>query len=282
MSGEEAGARLAAQLHTWSVAALERGRAAWPELAVTEEELARVATLHLAAASAGEDELAALDAAELYLATACARGDALALHRFRRRYFDPLAAVLSRMGLGGAQRDDLWQTLCERLLVVGDGAPPRIVRYAGRGELSGLVRVAATRVALNWRDRDRRQATNDDWLEGLPGAGSDPELHFMKERHRVELKEELQRVLGTLSARERMVLRLHLVEKLGIDSIARVCAVHRATVARWIARSKETLAARVRDRLIARWQVDEGSLAAFMTLLDSQLDLSLERLLAAQ
>jgi len=78
-----------------------------------------------------------------------------------------------------------------------------------------------------------------------------------------------------------MVLRLHLVERLGIDAIARACTVHRATVARWITRAKETLAARVRDRLFARWRVDEGSLPAFAALLDSQLDLSLERLLAA-
>jgi RNA polymerase sigma factor (sigma-70 family) len=161
--------------------------------------------------------------------------------------------------------------------LVGD-----VIARGGAGELSGLVRVAATRVALNWRDQEKRRATADDWLDGLPGAGSDPELHFMKERHRAELKEELQSVLGTLTARERMVLRLHLVEKLGIDSIARVCSVHRATVARWIARLKETLAARVRDRLIARWQIDEGSLPAFKSLLDSQLDLSLERLLAAE
>jgi RNA polymerase sigma-70 factor (ECF subfamily) len=289
MSGVDTAA-YAAQLQAWSVMALERGREAWPELVVTEDELARIAALHLAGASDraerqpldAPEALDRLDAAELYLATACARGDALALLRFRRRYFDPLAPCLRRMGLGDAQRDDLWQTLCERLLVATESALPRIVRYAGGGELSGLVRIAATRVALNWRDREKRQASGDDWLEVLPAAGSDPELHFMKQRHRLELKEELQSALGTLSARERMVLRLHLVEQLGIDSIARVCSVHRATVARWIARSKETLAARVRDRLIARWQIDEGSLPAFKSLLDSQLDLSLERLLAAQ
>ncbi len=272
---------MAVELDAWSAAALERGRAAWPGLVVTQHELARMAALHLAQAqertSGGLD---ALDAAELYLAVACVRGDAVALVCFRGRYFEPLAPSLRKLGLGDAQRDDVWQTLCERLLVSTDGASPRIVMYAGGGELGGLVRVAATRVALNWRRQDRRRVS-DEWLEDLPGCRSDPELRFMKEQHRAELKEELEAVLATLTARERMVLRLHLVERLGIDAIARVCAVHRATVARWISRSKERLAVRLRERLIARWKVDDGSLPAFKSLLDSQLDLSLERLLAA-
>jgi RNA polymerase sigma-70 factor, ECF subfamily len=270
----------AATLHAWSATALERGRAVWPGLAIGEAELVRVAESRLAR-DAG-CQLDALDGAELCIAVACARGDADALLRFRTRYFAPLASNLRNLGLGEAQHDDVWQILCERLLVAADGAAPRIVDYAGAGELSGLVRVAATRIALNWREQDRRRASSDDWLDGLPGPASDPELHIMKERHRTELKEELQAALDTLTARERMVLRLHLVERLGIDAIASACAVHRATVARWIGRAKEILATRVRDRLLARWQVDEGSLPAFAALLDSQLDLSLERLLAAR
>lgn len=77
-----------------------------------------------------------------------------------------------------------------------------------------------------------------------------------------------------------MILRLHLVEGLSIDSIARICFVHRATVARWIVRLKKTLVSRVRDRLIEKWQIDDTALPSFRMLVDSQMDLSLERLLA--
>lgn len=61
-----------------------------------------------------------------------------------------------------------------------------------------------------------------------------------------------------------------------------MASVHRATAARWIARAKETLALRVRDRLLARWRVSNVSFGALRTLLDSQLDLSLERLLPGE
>lgn len=44
---------------------------------------------------------------------------------------------------------------------------------------------------------------------------------------------------------------------------------------------RRTLALRVRDRLLARWRVSEASFPALRTLIDSQMDLSLERLLAS-
>lgn len=272
-----------AELRAWAVAAVERGRAAWPDIAVTDGELAGVAAIRLAEAATRATDLGLdrLDAAELYLAAGCARGDATALDRFRARYFDVVGAALRRMGLDDAERDDVWQTLCERLLVATEGEPARIVRYAGTGELSGLLRVAATRVALNWLERENRRRPDPDWLDALPDTHSDPELHLLRDQHRTELKEELTGALGALSARDRAVLRLHLLERVSIDVIAGIYSVHRATAARWIAGAKEGLATLVRDRLVARWRVTDSSLPVLRSLIDSRLDLSLERLLAA-
>jgi RNA polymerase sigma-70 factor, ECF subfamily len=271
-----------ARLHAWAVAAVEEGRQVWPDVVVSEEELARVASMRLTEAAArGEStSLAQLDAGELCLAAACARGNPVALAQLRARYFDSVAVSLSRMGLDAAQHQDVWQTLCERLLVAGESAPPRIVRYAGTGELAGLVRVAATRVALNWLEQQKRQVPAADWVDALPDTHSDPELHLLKDQHRAELKEELEVALGELRVRDRAILRLHLVERVSIDVIAGVYSVHRATAARWIASAREALAGRVRDRLAARWRVTDASLTVLKSLIDSQLDLSLERLLA--
>jgi len=268
-------------LDAWAAAAVERGRAAWPGLAVSHDEMAHVVTDRLANGSVNGEpaRLGALDAAELYVAIACARGDPAALAQFRARYFEPLVPSLRRMGLGDAQLDEVWQTACDRLLVRHGDEPPRILRYAGRGELRGLVRVATTRMALNWLQRDRGSGTHD-WLDRLPGGHSDPELHAIKLQHRDDLKEELEAAIASLSVRERMLLRLHLVERMGIDAVAAVCSVHRATAARSIVRAKETLAARVRERLMMRWRIADGDLPALKVLVDSQVDLSLTRLLA--
>jgi RNA polymerase sigma-70 factor, ECF subfamily len=273
-----------APLQAWAEAAVGRGRAAWPDIEVGADELSRAAAIRLAEAAArgASESVDALDAEELYFAAACARGDAAALARFRDLHFQTVAVSLRRMGLDAAHSEDVWQTLCERLLVAVDGEPPRIVKYAGTGDLAGLVRVAATRVALNSLQQDRRRRSADDWLDALPDTHSDPELHLLKRRHRSELKEELEEALGALSARDRAILRLHLVERVSIDVIAGLYSVHRATAARWIAGARDALADRVRERLAARWRVADASLAVIKWLIDSQLDLSLERLLAAE
>jgi len=156
---------------------------------------------------------------------------------------------------------------------------PFVFGYAGQSELRGLVRVAATRIALNWLQRDRASGTHD-WIDRLPGGHSDPELHAIKLQHRDDLKEELEAAIASLSVRERMLLRLHLVERMGIDAVAALCSVHRATAARSIVRAKETLAARVRTRLMARWRIGDGDMPGLKELVDSQVDLSLTRLLA--
>ncbi|HMG22779.1 MAG TPA: sigma factor-like helix-turn-helix DNA-binding protein, partial [Kofleriaceae bacterium] len=147
-------------------------------------------------------------------------------------------------------------------------------------QLAGLVRVAATRVALNWLEQDKRRAGGDSWIQGIAAGGSDPEFHAMKHQHRADLKQEVEAALDELSARDRMLLRMHLVERLGIDAIAALCSMHRATAARSIVRAKQALTDRVRAGLIARWNVAEPDLAAVGALVDSQIDLSLERLLA--
>jgi hypothetical protein len=68
------------------------------------------------------------------------------------------------MRISAAQCDDVWQTLCKRLVVGEAGESPRIVRYVGAGQLAGLVRVAATRVALNWLEHARTRAGGASWI----------------------------------------------------------------------------------------------------------------------
>jgi RNA polymerase sigma-70 factor (ECF subfamily) len=103
----------------------------------------------------------------------------------------------------------------------------------------------------------------------------------MKVQHREQLKEELERAIGTLDARERALLRLSLVERLGIDAIATAYGAHRATVARWLAAARERLSSVVRERLSERWQLEPDELGELRALIESHVDLSLERLLAS-
>jgi RNA polymerase sigma-70 factor (ECF subfamily) len=271
----------------WLGTAFACGAAAWPTIEVDVADLAAMFAAYFTArgqrvddALPGVQPLAA-DAAELYLATACQRGRSRALATFRAHYYSPLEPMLGLMGLDAADRNDAWQILSTRLFVAAAGERPRIVNYAGRGQLHGLVKVAATRLAIDQLEQraNRDRNAGDTWLDQMTAAASDPELRLMKRQHRSELKEEVEAAIAELGTRERALLRLTVVERMGIDAIAAAYQTHRATVARWVIRAREQLAARIRARLTERWRMSEAELVEIRPLLDSQLELSLERLL---
>jgi RNA polymerase sigma-70 factor (ECF subfamily) len=270
-------------LQTWATSTVECGRAAWPELSASEDELIRAAELCRFACVSRKQEfdLRTSDAAEIYLAVTCARGDPAALRALRKQYFDPVIRTLRCMGIDAGQCDDVWQILCVRLLVTEAGTQPRIVRYARPGNLKGLVRVVAIRAAMDLLKKQRWRVSDNEWLGRLADESSGPELHAMKNQHVAGLKDELEVVVAGLSARERTVLRLHLIERLGIDAIASICSVHRATAARALTRAKARIVDELRARLVYRWKVAPNELPALGTLVADPLDLNLARLLAS-
>ena len=88
--------------------------------------------------------------------------------------------------------------------------------------------------------------------------------------------------LRALESRERSVLRMHVVDGLNIDEIGTVHRVHRPTVARRIAKARETLLAETRARLPTSLKINESQFASLMIVVRSHLDLSVERLPQAQ
>jgi len=66
---------------------------------------------------------------------------------------------------------------------------------------------------------------------------------------------------------------------MGIDAIALLCSMHRATAARSIVRARDALTTRVRTRLMARWRTADAELPALIELVHSGVDLSLARVL---
>jgi RNA polymerase sigma-70 factor (ECF subfamily) len=241
-----------------------QGRAAWPEIDVPET--AFDAACRRAAATA--------DAGELYLACACAAGDAAAIRAFESRYFGCIPGVVRRLRLPDDDAHEVAQTLRQRLFVGGvDGAG--ILTYAGGGRLAGLVQVAATRIALNLR-RGRHRLTDEPAAE-LPTAASD--TVYAKAEYRDRVKQAIEEAAAAMPPRDRTLLRLHLVERSSIDDIATLYRVHRATAARWITAARETLVAHTRASFLSATKLealDEVGLASFV---ESQLTLSLSRIL---
>jgi RNA polymerase sigma-70 factor (ECF subfamily) len=247
----------------------DAARAIHPEVALGRDVFA--AFLHERVGDAlPESEIAA----DLYLACACLAGSAAALAKLDRLYLSLVPQLVARIDGSAAGGDEICQRVRERLLVAREGRP-KLAEYRGRGRLASWVRAVAVRVALNLRASDKPVVPEAE----ADLAGADPELAYLRERYARQFRDAFAGALADLEARERTLLRLQLVDGLGIDGIAALYDTHRATAARWLARARERLFELTRDRLRAAIGVSPTEFESLVRLVRSQLEVSVCRLL---
>jgi len=128
--------------------------------------------------------------------------------------------------------------------------------------------------------RRKPTTTSEDWLDELSSPDDDPELVRLKARHRVEFKTAFEEAVRRLSPREHTLLRLHLVRQHSIDHIGAVYGVHRATAARWIEAAKRSLRSETSGILAERFDLRGPELERVISLIESRIELSIDRLLA--
>lgn len=226
-----------------------------------------------------------IHAADLALALRCAQGVPDAVSTFRRRFSSDAERVVAKYPELANDRSDAVQILLERLLVVRPDAPARIADYRGRGPLQGWVRVAALRIGV---DLVRARAAKREVLAGAPlhpeQAAAETSVRTIEDRYVQHVfggavRESIEAAFAKLTARERNLLRHNVVQGLTIDQIAPIYGVHRATAARWLERARKNLGTAARDVLMERHGVAASDVHSVMRCVDSQVDLSIGRLL---
>ncbi|HEY1557714.1 MAG TPA: hypothetical protein VGF94_22940 [Kofleriaceae bacterium] len=261
------------------------GRAAWPGVEVKEDQLAEKLAGRLA--DDAEARLDDLHDADLYLATALAAGDPTAVRIFEEKLVPQIDIALRRMRLAGGTADEVKQALRVELLVPGDRGPPegrpKIADYAGRGELAAWVRISATRKALKVIRRGDREETLDEiLLDHWPAGTPDPLQNQMRTQYTAELKRAIRESFAALEVRQRNLLRQHILDELTIDDLAKLYRVHRATCARWLADARADLSKGTRKRLITSLGVDTDEVDSLLRFLDSDIELSISRILLSR
>jgi RNA polymerase sigma-70 factor (ECF subfamily) len=219
-----------------------------------------------------------VDTEELALADRVTRGDAAAIREFEARYLAPVRPTLRAMGISDADVADIEQSLRVKLLVGEDGQPARLRDYAGQGRLGGLVRVAAVREALALVRK--RKSSSEDWLDELSSPDDDPALLEVKARHRAAFKDAFEEAVRSLSPREHALLGLHLLKRRSVDQIGVIYGVHRATAARWVDAAKRSLRSLTSKVLAERHGLTGSELDRVVELVESRIELSIDRLLA--
>ena len=251
---------------------LAAARTRWPQIAFDEAACRR----HLEDCS-DEGTLPPF-AVELVLAVACLTGDAAAIRAFNGEMFERVDRVLGRLGLGTADADDVKQDVRTKLLVASAAGEAKLALYRGTGPLAHWVASVAGREALGaMRKKRPTDAIDDD--DFLADAADDPELVALKAQHGAAFKAAFQAAVRELGSRERGILRALVVDDRSVNEVAAVYGIHRVTASRWVSELRADLLKRTRDQLRDRFQLDPGSLDSALRLLDSNLELSLYRLL---
>ncbi len=263
-----------AALEAALASAFDVARAARPDLAVDESAF----LTYLAARVEPPDPnaIARVHVADVYLACACAAGDARsrAIDAFAKAYLVDVGAYLSASGNAGLA-DEVRQILLERFFV-GGVAPPKILDYTGRGPLRGWVRVAAVRAALSIRRTEK--SGDPDELDALV-ASVDPELDALKLQFKDDFRRALVDALDALGERERALLKLHYLDGVPVERLATIYGVHRGSASRWLSAAREAIMERTRALLRERLALTDSQFTSVAALVQSQLDLSLRQLL---
>jgi RNA polymerase sigma-70 factor (ECF subfamily) len=254
---------------------LEAARGAWPGVELAPAVFLPYLAARVLDGAAASTALPRLCVTDLFLACACAAGDARALAHLEHAFLPAISDYVRRLDPSAPFGDEVRQVMRERLLVRQGGRPPRITAYSGEGPLGGWLRVVAIRTARNLR-RSHRPAVP---LEGVAARAPapDPEVAYLRRRCEQELQRALKLTIAGLPADERTVLRLYYLDGLTVQAIGVIYRVHASTITRWIARTRQQVLAETQRLLREHMQLGASELASVMGLVGSQLDLSVCR-----
>jgi len=268
-------APVAASLDALLADLLAASRAAWPGVAVADVDFLPFLAARVPAGPPLDESLRALCVTDLYLAAGIAAGDAAALRAFDTRCLRDLGAAIAHLDGGSALVEDVRQALRERVLVAAAGGKAKITEYAGRGDLRGWLRVVAVREALQLLRQRRREVQISDGDLATCALADDPALAFVDARYRAAFRTAFTAALASLTPRERNLLRQQYLLGLTIDDLAALYRAHRATVARWVARTRERVLKRTRRGVGDALGLAGDDLDSVMGLVGDNLDHSL-------
>jgi RNA polymerase sigma-70 factor (ECF subfamily) len=252
-----------------------RGQAAHPTLVLADDVFAaHLGRCGLTPAAAPETH-----AEDLFLACACLRNVDGALERLQEAYRPRIAREINRLGRASAFRDEVEQRLWDALLV-GSDAGPRLATYVGAGPLERWLGISAQRIALMIVRREGiEERVHDELAAQEHLLVHDPEMAAIKERYRGHFQRAIEAALGTLDPREKMIIRMNLIDGLTLERIAKVYGVHQTTVTRWLSDARDRVVADAKQRLRVELQVAPSEFDSLVRLLLSQLDLNLSKAL---
>jgi len=251
-------------------------RVHWPDVDVSDEAFAAYVRERIETAGL-EPERAVKHTADLYLACACARGDAGAIRLLERLYFAEEVDPPARRS-GVITPEEMRQRLRAKLFV---GPEPKIVSYAGRSSLRSWLRAVVGRLVIDAkRELPREAPAQESSVFEQASPAKDPDHLLAKHLYQEALEAAFVAAADRLSARDKNLLHYGLSAGLNIDQIGRIYGVHRVTAARWLQKARAAFVHEIRAVMTTRFRLSESEFDSVLRLVLSQVDVTIARVFA--
>jgi RNA polymerase sigma-70 factor, ECF subfamily len=252
----------------------DEARKAWPNIDVPADVWLGAIAGALDQSSTLRD-VEALHTTDVYLAQACAMGNALALAGFDETYKEGIEASLRTMGLADAAISNVARDV-RKLLFEGAGGPPRIATYSGRAALATWTRTVTTRAAMRRLSKGSAAAAEP---EATPAPADASATQDFRATHGTQVNDAFDDAMASLDLKQRNVLRHHFVEDLSLDDISEMYNVPKSTATRWLEEARAALAKRTHARFFAKVTIADADKQQITQLLDQSIESNLRRTL---
>jgi RNA polymerase sigma-70 factor (ECF subfamily) len=256
-----------------------RGRGAHPDLALDDAAFVAYLGRCDAALNGSFPDATDPNVGDLFLACAALAAVPGAVARLRERHRPHLARALRRFGSGEAFVEEVEQRLWDGLLVGRTGAP-RLAAYSGTGPLERWLSVAAQRIAITvMRHEDAESRARNEAAAQAQFLGPDPEIEAIRVQYQRPFQRAVDVAVLVLDDREKVLYRMHFVQKLTLEQIGKAYGVHHTTVLRWLRAAGDRVLEQVKRLLRSELDLAQPEFDSLVRLLISQLDLDISNVL---
>jgi RNA polymerase sigma-70 factor, ECF subfamily len=231
------------------------------------------------------DYLTSLNANDLCLAAACAKGDDHAWEDFFREYRSYLLSVARTMTQDAGAAEQLADSTFAELYGLRETAGARVSKfsfYSGRGSLRGWLRAVVFQLSADHHRQTSRlvQTEEPEEMDRLAHAAeksppkSTTDLDYVRDRYRDAVARSLRRAIGELESRERLLLAYYYYDEMTLRDIGKFFGVHEATISRWLTKVQKHVRKLVEKSLARDHSFNRREVAEAIELAAEQLDLT--------
>jgi RNA polymerase sigma-70 factor (ECF subfamily) len=229
--------------------------------------------------------LASLNANDLCLAAACAKGDDAAWEDFFREYRSYLVSVARTMTQDAGAAEQLADSTFAELYGLRESGGARVSKfsfYSGRGSLRGWLRAVVFQLSADLHRQSSRlvQTEEPEEMDRMalaaekPERRTTPDLDYIRQRYREAVAQSLRRSIGDLEPRERLLLAHYYYDEMTLREIGRLFDVHEATISRWLTKVQKRVRKLVEKGLARDHRFNRREVAEAIELAAEQMDLT--------